>query len=374
MCGRARPIKKRVSNKSVKSSYLVGNKSQDTGQVALTYISIRPLQCSMKKRYDTLLDAISTLLTEGRLKAAYAINTVLVRTYWEIGKRIVEYEQDGKEKAVYGSRLLANLSHDLTSRYGRGFSLRNVQDMRRFYTLYKNWQTVSAELSWSHYVELIKLDDPVKRSYFLRYAAQEHLSIRDFKRQLYSFHYERLLMSKNKKALLQHEGNSAVPANSEEIIKDPYVLEFLRLKEENEYTEKEVESRILDNLQRFLLELGQGFTFVARQKRITIDNDHFYIDLLFYNIYLRCYVVIELKVGRFRAEDAGQLNFYLNYVREELNKEGDAPPIGIVLCTEKDTVHVRYALSGITNKLFVSKYKVYLPSQEELEQEVRRLL
>ena len=181
-------------------------------------------------------------------------------------------------------------------------------------------------------------------------------------------------MSKDKKALIEYERKGSIPDKSEELIKDPYVLEFLNLEEKSIYSEKEIEGRILDDLQKFLLELGQGFSFVARQKRFTIDNDHFYIDLLFYNIYLKCYVVIELKTAKFKHEDAGQMNFYLNYVKKELNKGDDNEPVGIILCTEKDKVQIEFALSGISNKLFVSKYKLYLPTKEELEREVRKLL
>lgn len=229
-------------------------------------------------------------------------------------------------------------------------------------------------LTWTHYCELIKIDDNNKRKYFERYAMNENLSVRDLKRQIYSLHYERLLLSKDKKALLVYEKKGNIPHKSEELIKDPYVLEFLDLEEKNVYSEKELETKILDDLQKFLLELGQGFSFFARQKRFTIDNDHFYIDLLFYNIYLKCYVIIELKAAKFKHEDAGQMNFYLNYVKKKLNKKGDNEPIGIILCTEKEKVQVEFATQGISNKLFVSKYKLYLPTKEELEKEVKRLL
>ena len=191
---------------------------------------------------------------------------------------------------------------------------------------------------------------------------------------MYSLHYERLLMSKDKTALIEYEKKGNIPSRTEDLLKDPYVLEFLDLDEQQEYTEKEIETKILDNLQKFLLELGQGFSFVARQRRFTIDNDHFYIDLLFYNIHLKCYVIVDLKTAKFKYEDAGQINFYINYVKKELNKDGDNDPIGIILCTEKNDVQVEYAMSGMSNKLFVSKYKLYLPSTKELEREVRRVL
>ena len=229
-------------------------------------------------------------------------------------------------------------------------------------------------LTWSHYCELIRINNETKRLYFERYATQENLSVRELKRQIYSLHYERLLLSKDKKSLIAHERENLIPQTPEETIKDPYILEFLDLDEKHEYTEKELETKILNDLQKFLLELGQGFSFVSRQKRISMDNDHFYIDLLFYNIYLKCYVVIELKIGGFKHECVGQMNFYLNYVKKEVNKEGDNEPIGIILCTERKNVQVEYALAGMSNKLFVSKYKLYLPSKEELEREVRKLI
>ena len=240
--------------------------------------------------------------------------------------------------------------------------------------IYQKWETVSPKLTWSHYSELIKIEEETKRRYFEKYAAIENLSVRDLKRQIYSLHYERLLMSKDKKALMEYEKKGNIPTKSEELIKDPYVLEFLNLEERNIYTEKELETRILNDLQKFLLELGHGFSFVARQKRITLDNEHYYIDLLFYNICLKCYVVIELKTTKFKHEDIGQMNFYLNYVKRELNKEGDNQPIGILLCAEKDNVYVNFAAGGLSHKLFVSKYKLYLPSKEELEKEIKRLL
>lgn len=244
--------------------------------------------------------------------------------------------------------------------------------MRRFYDSNKIWGTVSPKLSWSHYCELIKIEEESKRKYFINYTEQENLSVRDLKRQIYSLHYERLLLSKDKKSLIAYEKKKNTPDEPKEIIKDPYILEFLGLDEKKEYTEEKLESKIIDDLQKFLLELGQGFSFVARQKRFTIDNDHYYIDLLLYNIYLKCYVVIELKTGKFKHTDAGQINFYLNYVKKEMNKKEDNNPIGILLCTDKTKIQVEYAISGLTNKLFVSRYKLYLPNKKELEENISK--
>lgn len=338
---------------------------------------------------SSLLDEIKGIISKARYNSLYAINKEMLRAYLEIGRKIVEEEQRGKKRAGYGKKLLELISIELTKEFGKGFSVDNLERMRKFYSVYKNRISETLlrklktqdnvadfplKLTWSHYCELIKINDETKRLYFEKYATQEGLSVRDLKRQIYSLHYERLLMSKKKKALISYETKKLVPQEAEEVIKDPYILEFLDLDEKYEYTEKELETKILNDLQKFLLELGQGFSFIARQRRFTIDNDHFYIDLLFYNIYLRCYIVIELKVGKFKYEDVGQMNFYLNYIKKELNKAGDNNPVGIILCTEKDKVQVEFALAGITNKLFISKYKIYLPSKKELEEEVKRLL
>ncbi len=326
------------------------------------------------------LKEIKKIIYSARSRAFAAVNQEMLKAYFEIGRRIVEEEQKGEKRADYGKKLLESLSLDLTKEFGKGFSVTNLRNMRQFYILYKEkiHQTVSDEfglkLPWSHYCELIKIEDSTKRRYFEAYAVKENLSIRDLKRQVYSLHYERLLLSKDKQRLLTSEKKMFVPEKPEEMVKDPYVLEFLDLKEKPEYTEKQIETALLDKLQGFLLELGQGFSFVARQKRFTLDNDHFYIDLLFYNIYLKCYVVIELKTGKFRHEDVGQLNFYLNYVKKELNKAGDNEPVGIILCTERDKVQVEFALSGLSNKLFVSKYQLYLPKKEQLEKELKKLI
>jgi predicted nuclease of restriction endonuclease-like (RecB) superfamily len=325
-------------------------------------------------QYASLIREIKYILQKARRASYAAVNIEMLKAYFEIGRRIVEEEQQGKDRAEYGERLLDTISVELGKEFGKGFDASNLRRMRAFYICYKKWETVSPKLSWSHYCELIKISEEVKRRYFENYILKEALSVRDLKRQIYSLHYERLLVSKDKEALLGYEKKENVPDRYKELIKDPYVLEFLGLEEKSIYTEKELETKILDDLQKFLLELGQGFSFVARQKRFTLDNDHFYIDLLFYNIYLRCYVIIELKTEKFKHYDVGQMNFYLNYVKKEINKEGDNEPIGIILCTEKDTVQVEFATTGITNPLFVSKYNLHLPTKEELEREVRKLL
>jgi len=344
----------------------------------------------MNKEVRAVYENIRLIIGKAKNSAYRAINKAMLLAYWHIGKNIVEEEQKGRRRAEYGTRLLEMISSKLTVEFGKGFDITNLRRMRRFYLVYKNWETLSPELcktkgiqpvndgfyklSWSHYCELLKIKDKVKRQYFKKYTINENLSVRELKRQIYSLHYERLLISKDKKALIEYDKRGSLPTISKELIKDPYVLEFLSLEEKSNYTEKELETRILNELQDFLLELGQGFSFVARQKRFTIDNEHSYIDLLFYNIYLKCYVVIELKTSKFKHKDAGQMNFYLNYVKKKLNKKGDNVPIGILLCTDKDDVYVDFAISGLSNRMFVSKYWLYLPNKEELQKKVKKLL
>ena len=266
-----------------------------------------------------LIKEIKRIVSRARYNAFTAVNTEMLKAYFEIGRKIVEEEQGGSKRAGYGEKLLDSISSELTKEFGKGFSVTSLKNMRLFYNVYKEKISQSPtdefyKLTWTHYCELIKIDDELKRRYFEKYAISENLSIRDLKRQMYSLHYERLLLSRNKKELIKSENKNNLPASPESLIKDPYVLEFLNLEENYKYNEKEIETKILNNLQKFLLELGQGFSFVGRQKRITIDNDHFYMDLLFYNIYLKCYIIIDLKIGKFRHEYAGQMNFYLNYV------------------------------------------------------------
>ncbi len=327
-----------------------------------------------KKRYDGLLGTIGKILEQGRNQAYRAVNTILVKTYWEIGRQIVEFEQKGKEKAEYGSELLDRLSQDLKLRYGPGFSRRNVLDMRRFYLTYKNWQTVSAKLSWSHYVELLSLEESLERSFYEKQGLKEGWSVRELRRQIDSALFHRIALSKDKKGVLELSQKGQLIQQAKDIIKDPYVLEFLAIPEQHKYSEKELEKRIIDNLQMFLLELGKGFTFVGRQRRITLGNKHFYIDLVFYHRILKCFVLVDLKIGEVSYKDIGQMNLYLNYFSREENAKGDNKPIGIILAARKHDIDVEFALGGISNTLFVSKYKLYLPNKEELEEKLQKLL
>ncbi len=326
------------------------------------------------KNYANLLDSIGTLLESARKQVARTINNILVQTYWEIGKRIVEYEQKGGNRADYGDKLLIKLSKDLTNRYGKGFSRSNLQYMRLLYVKYPKYQTVSGKLSWSHYVELLSVSDDLARSFYEKQCISENWSVRELRRQINSMLFERIALSKDKKGVLKLSKKGQVIEKEEDIIKDPYVLEFLGIPENYRYNEKELEQKIIDNLQLFLLELGKGFAFVSRQYRITLDNNHFYVDLVFYHTILKCYVLIDLKVGKITHQDIGQMNMYLNYFNKEVKSETDNPAVGIVLGAEKDNILVEYALGGITNKLFVSRYKLYLPEKKELSEKLKYLL
>ncbi len=288
--------------------------------------------------------------------------------------RIVEYEQRGNEKAEYGSALLENLSKDLKLRHGKGFSKSNLIYMRLFYLKYQKSETLSHQLSWSHYFELLKIEDDLERSFYEKQCIHEKWSNRELKRQKNSALFKRLALSKDKKGIIELSKKGQVIENAKDLIKDPYVLEFLKIPQEHSYSEKELEQKIIDNLQMFLLELGKGFAFVGRQYRITLGNRHYYIDLVFYHRILKCFVLIDLKINEVNHADIGQMNTYLNYFKSEECSEGDNPPIGVVLAAEKDYVEIQYALGGISNKLFVSKYQLYLPDKNELEIQLREAL
>ena len=324
--------------------------------------------------YGQLIRNIGSLLETGKKQAVSAVNQAMVRTYWEIGKHIVEYEQAGNEKAEYGSETLKRLSRDLTERYGNGFGMSNINKMRKFYSLYPILQTVSAKLSWSHYVELLKIEDYMERSFYLKECEQENWGVRELRRQMKSMLFQRLALSKDKTEVIRLSTEGQVVEKAEDILKDPYVFEFVGLPELPVYKEGDLENALVNNLSQFLLELGKGFTYVGRQQKINIGGRIYKVDLVFYHRILKCFVLIDLKRGEVQHEDIGQMNLYLNYFREELNTEGDTEPIGIVLGAYEDKLMVKYATQNISNQLFVSRYQLYLPNKEQLEQEVRRFL
>jgi predicted nuclease of restriction endonuclease-like (RecB) superfamily len=279
----------------------------------------------------------------------------------------VEFEQGGHTKAVYGQKLLENLSKDLSLLHGKGFSISNIKRMRQFYTLYPIGATLPHQLSWSHFVELLKIDDPLERSFYEKQTVIENWNIRDLKRQKNASLYLRLAASKDKEGILKLANHGQATQKPEDLIREPYILEFLKIPEPYQLSESDLEGQLIANLQHFLLELGKGFAFIGRQYRITLGNRHHYIDLVFYHRILKCFVLIDLKKGEAGYEDIGQMNMYLGYFEKEENSEGDNAPIGIVLAREKDTVLIEYALHGISSQLFVSKYQLYLPNREELQ-------
>ncbi|MEM6806014.1 MAG: PDDEXK nuclease domain-containing protein [Bacteroidota bacterium] len=323
--------------------------------------------------YSNLISEIGEILADGRQKAFQVVNRVLVETYWRIGKHIVEYEQEGQERAEYGARLLTHLAKDLRHQYGRSLSRRSLSDMRSFYRCFPIWQTVSAKLSWSHYVELSSVSDELARSFYEQQCIKDNWSVRELKRQRNSALFERIALSKDKKEILELSQKGQQISKAADIIRDPFVFEFLSMPEQN-YREKDLEKGLTEKLEKFLLELGKGFAFIGRQYRITLDNTHFYIDLLFYHHILKCFVLIDLKTGKVNHQDIGQMNLYLNYFINEESTEGDNPPIGMILAADKNDILVEYATQGISNQLFVSKYQLYLPDKKELAENLADLL
>lgn len=324
--------------------------------------------------YQKLVDSIGNTIESARQRAIQAVNNELLRANWEIGKYIVEYEQDGKEKAEYGSSLLTNLSKDLKSRFGKGFSKSNIYLMRQFYLKYQTFQSLTGKLTWTHYAELLSVSDDRSRGFYEKQTVNDNWSVRELKRQISSSLFERLALSQDKSGILKLSQKGLIISGPKDIIKDPYVLEFLQIPEEFRMTESKLEQKIINHLQTFLLELGKGFSFVGRQYRITLDNDHYYVDLVFYHRILKCFVLIDLKTKNVKHQDIGQMNMYLNYFKSEENTEGDNPPIGIVLGADKNDILVEYAIGGISNNIFVSKYQLYLPDRKVLEQQVKEVI
>lgn len=326
---------------------------------------------------NNMISEIKELLMLARDRVAVSVNAELLSTYWNIGKIIVKYEQKEKDRAEYGKNTLKNLSKSLTEEFGRGFSRSNLQNMRSFYLNYEKCQTVSGKLSWSHYCELLSISDKDKRSFYEKEAENAGWSIRELKRQISTSLYERLLLSEgkgNKETVLALSQKGIEMAEPKDIIKDPYVFEFLGLPENKPMLESDLEKALVAQIEKFLLELGRGFMFVGTQQRVTLNNTHYYVDMVFYNKILHAYVLIELKTTKLMPEAVGQLNMYLNYYTEEVNDEHDSPPIGIILCTDKDSVAAEYALGGLSNNIFASRYISYIPDKELLIKQVETVL
>jgi len=320
---------------------------------------------------------IRELLEKSRKNIAQQVNTELLTTYWNIGRIIVEYEQQSQLRAEYGKQTLKELSKELTREFGKGFSRSNLQNMRAFYLAYEKCQTPSGKLAWSHYCELLTISDEGKRSFYEKEAVNSGWSVRELKRQIESSLYERILLSSgdaNKEKVLSLAQKGIEIAQPADIIRDPYVFEFLGIPENKPYLESDLEQALVMQIEKFLLELGRGFMFVGTQQRITLNNTHYHVDMVFYNKILRAYVLIELKTKKLTPEAAGQLNMYLNYYAAEVNDHDDNPPIGIILCTDKDSVAAEYALGGLSNNIFASRYVLYMPDKEQLVAQVEAVL
>jgi predicted nuclease of restriction endonuclease-like (RecB) superfamily len=317
-----------------------------------------------------LYDQIRRVLVDAQRSASHAVNIAMVHAYFEVGRLIVEDEQHGEARAEYGKEMLTHLSKRLTLEFGRGFSRQNLQNMKQFYMSFQNCQTLSGKLSWSHYTLLMRLDNEQARNFYLKEVESENWSVRELERQINSLLFERLALSRNKEKVKALSEQGQILESPRDLVKDPYVLEFLGLHEQAEYTEKEFETALIDNLQSFLLELGKGFTFVARQKRITLDADHFYVDLVFYNRLIHSFVLIDLKIGKLTHQDLGQMQMYVNYFDREVRAKDEERTIGIILCHDKKETIARYTLPENNTQIFASKYKLYLPSEDELVREV----
>lgn len=332
---------------------------------------------SMSRALSGIIDEIKEVLVSARSNVARQLNSELLTAYWNIGRIICEYEQSEPDRADYGKRTLKELSRTLTQEFGKGFSVSNIQFMRRFYQAYPIQQTVSVKLSWSHYCELLSLSDPDKRSFYEKEALNANWSVRELKRQIESSLFERLLLSRgdtNKERVLSLALKGNEISQPSDIIRDPYVFEFLGLPEDKPVMESDLEQALVQQIEKFLLELGRGFMFVGTQQRVTVNNTHYYVDMVFYNKILRAYVLIELKTTKLTPEAAGQINMYLNYYAAEVNDADDNPPIGIILCTDKDSVTAEYALGGLSNNIFASRYVLYMPNKEQLIAQVEQVL
>ena len=320
------------------------------------------------------MNSNAALVNTSKNELATSINKVMTVTYWSIGKYIVEFEQEGNAKAEYGKNLLSTISKELTLRLGKGYSRPNLNNMRKFYLKYSNCQTVSDKLSWSHICELIKIDDELERSFYEKECVVENWNVRTLRRQMDSALFLRLASSRDKEGILKLAQNGIECQSPEDIVKSTYTLEFLDIPEQEKYSENDLEQKIIDNLQKFLLELGKGFTFVKRQYPLTINNVHYHVDLVFYHRILKCFVLIDLKKNSVQHEDIGQMNMYMGYFAIEENMPDDNPPIGIILSKNKDELLVEYATYGMDSNLFVSKYELYLPNRKELEKLVKDIL
>ena len=327
---------------------------------------IQPTQQQTEATYTSIRSTV--ISAQKRVYAA--INTAMVQAYWEIGEQI--YKACGEnDRAGYGKNLLQYLSDRLTAEFGKGYTVSNFRNMRQFFLMFPKRYALRSELSWTHYRLLMRVPDEKARSFYLEECAKSAWSSRQLERQIHTMYYQRLLASQDKISVAAEIQATEPKPEYEKAIKDPYVMEFLQIKPDTHVYESDIEQALIDHLQQFLLELGRGFSFVSRQKRFTLDGQDFFIDLVFYNYILKCFVLIDLKTGTLTHQDLGQMQMYVNYYTRELMNPGDTPPIGIVLCAEKNDAVIRYTLPEDNNQIFASKYFTYLPTEEELKRELR---
>jgi len=331
-----------------------------------------------------LADNIVALIEESKQQLAISINRTIKTTYWNVGRYIVEFEQQGNARAVYGANLLSRLAKILRAKVGRGYSRPNLNNMRKYYLMFSSCQTsdnsefaicqTSDKLTWSHICELITIDDALERKFYLNECIAENWTVNALHRQKESGLFMRLALSKDKQGIMELAHKGQVVQKAEDVVKDTYTLEFLGFEDKKQYKESELEQKLIVNMQKFLLEIGKGFAFVGRQYAITINNTHYHVDLVFYHRILKCFVLIDIKRGAVKHKDIGQMNMYMGYFAKEESVEGDNPPIGIVMGHYKDELMVEYATYGMDSNLFVSKYELFLPNKEELRKLVMNIL
>ena len=314
---------------------------------------------------NSIFDNIKDLIINSRNNIYNTVNIEMLHLYWNIGRIIMEIQQ-GNERAGYGDAVVDKLSQRLTNEFERGFSKKNLERMRKFYICFPIATTVSSQLSWSHYLELIKINEEPKREFYIKEAINSNWSVRELQRQINSLLYERLTLSANKEKALELSREGQILKTSKDLVKDPFVLEFLDIKENTSYRESDLEKNIIEHLKKFLLELGQGFSFVGNQVRLTLENEHFYPDLVFYNRLLKCFVIIDLKIGKVTHQDIGQMQMYVNYYDRKIKKEDENETIGILLSTNKNETIVKYTLPEDNKTIFSSEYKLHMPTEQEL--------
>lgn len=328
----------------------------------------------IESQINQLIQEIKKLVADAKRRIVQNNSNEILLIYWQIGKKIIDKEKENQFDKQSSRALISKLSKELMFQIGKGYNRSNLTYMRLFYINYPAGVTLSHQLSWSHYIELLKIDDSLERTFYEKQCNLEKWSVRELRRQRNSALFQRLALSKDKEGVLKLAKKGQILEKGKDLIKDPYILEFLGLPEEKIYTEQMLEKKIIENLQAFLLELGKGFAFIGNQYRITLNNNHFYIDLVFYHRILKCFVIIDLKIGEAKHEHIGQMNMYLNYIKEEENMEDDNDPIGIILVAAKDEIMVKYATGGLSNQVFVSKYQTYLPDKELLEERLKYIL